>query len=78
MRTDNAADLRLDAMLENYIFYISPMYEFSHSLGQERTNHHGLKSTVVRCSPKADKRGRNWIVRYVPIANKSGCGWVVR
>src|SRR5260370_27913689 len=34
MRTDNAADMRLDAMLENCIFYISPMYEFSHSLGQ--------------------------------------------
>src|SRR6202162_1259583 len=31
-RTDNAADIRLDAILENCIFYISPMYEFSHSL----------------------------------------------
>jgi hypothetical protein len=37
MRTDNAADIRLDAMLENCIFYISPVYEFSHSLGQEET-----------------------------------------
>jgi len=36
MRTDNAADIRLDAVLENCIFYISPMYEFSHSLGHER------------------------------------------
>jgi hypothetical protein len=25
-----------DAVLENCIFYISPMYEFSHSLGQDR------------------------------------------
>jgi len=32
MRTDNAADIRLNAMLGNCIFYISPMYEFSHSL----------------------------------------------
>jgi hypothetical protein len=24
-------------MLENCIFYISPMYEFSHSLGHEQT-----------------------------------------
>src|SRR5260370_31018480 len=39
MRTDNAADIRLDAMLENCIFYISPMYEFSHSLG------HNLKGS---------------------------------
>jgi hypothetical protein len=36
MRTDNAADIRLNAMLGNCIFYISPMYEFSHSLGQSR------------------------------------------
>jgi hypothetical protein len=33
MRTDAAADIRLDAVLENCVFYISPMYEFSHSLG---------------------------------------------
>ena len=40
MRTDNAAGIRLDAVLENCIFYISPMYEFSHSLGQKRTRRH--------------------------------------
>src|ERR1019366_6082768 len=49
MKTDNAADIRLDAMLENFIFYISRMYEFSHSLGQKRTNHRRPKSTFVRC-----------------------------
>ena len=37
MRTDNAADIWLDAMLENCIFYISRMYEFSHSLDPKRT-----------------------------------------
>jgi hypothetical protein len=37
LRTDNAADIRLDAMSENCVFYISLMYEFSHSLGQNRT-----------------------------------------
>jgi hypothetical protein len=37
MRTDNAADIRLNAMLGNCIFYISPMYEFSHSLDPSRT-----------------------------------------
>src|SRR5450759_212311 len=44
MRTDNAADIRLNAMLENCIFYISPMYEFSHSLDPKRTSgvHCGL------------------------------------
>jgi len=30
---NNTADIRLDAMLENCIFYIFPKYEFSHSLG---------------------------------------------
>ena len=35
LRTDNAADIRLDAMSENCVFYISPMYEFSHSLGPD-------------------------------------------
>jgi hypothetical protein len=37
-------------------------------LGQKRTNHRGPKSTVVRCSPKADIRERGWNVRFVPIA----------
>src|SRR5664280_3931759 len=37
MRTDNAADIRLNAMLGNCIFYISPMYEFSHSMDPKRT-----------------------------------------
>jgi len=37
MRTDNAADIRLNAMLGNCIFYISPMYEFSHSLDPSLT-----------------------------------------
>src|SRR5450759_3152914 len=43
--------------------------KFSHSLGHYRTNHHGLKSTLVRFGPKADKRGRNWILRFVPKAD---------
>ena len=38
MRTDNAADIRLNAMLGNCIFYISPMYEFSHSLDPKQSS----------------------------------------
>ena len=51
MTTDNAADIRLDAMLENCIFYISPMYEFSHSLA-----HNPTASLAVACQlpPAAD------------------------
>src|ERR1017187_7680626 len=37
MRTDNATHIPLDAMLENCIFYISRMYEFSHSLDPKAT-----------------------------------------
>jgi hypothetical protein len=36
MRMDDSADMRMDAVLENCIFYIFPMYEFLHSLVQER------------------------------------------
>src|SRR5438552_15587413 len=32
IRIDDSADMRLDAVLENCIFYIFPMYEFLHSL----------------------------------------------
>jgi hypothetical protein len=31
--------------------------------GSKTTNHLTLKSTFVRCCPKADKRGRSLIVR---------------
>jgi hypothetical protein len=37
MRTENAAGIRLDAMLEHCIFYISPMYDYSHSLGPKQS-----------------------------------------
>ena len=32
---NHAAHIRFDAVLENRIFHISPMYEFSHSQGQK-------------------------------------------
>ena len=32
MKLNHAAQIRLDTVLKNCIFYISPMYEFSHSL----------------------------------------------
>jgi len=36
--SNHTAHLRSDALSENCIFHISPMYEFSHSLGQKRNN----------------------------------------
>ena len=51
MRTHHAADIRLDAPLENCIFYISPMYEFSHSLGQKLKG--SKRANVVRFAPES-------------------------
>jgi len=36
-KTDDAADVQIDAALKNCIFYISPMYEFSHDLLARRS-----------------------------------------
>src|SRR5450830_1655035 len=59
IRTDAAADIRLDAVLENCIFYISPMYEFSHSLGHERTSRDVRVTSVL--PPTTDiHRGRSF------------------
>ena len=42
MRTDAAADIRLDAVLENCIFYVSPMYEFLHTIARSIMSARGL------------------------------------
>jgi hypothetical protein len=55
MRTDNAADIRLNAMLGNCIFYISPMYEFSHSLGHKRPTHSAPVPINVRYALNSDQ-----------------------
>ena len=47
MRIDDSADMRLDAVLENCIFYIFPMYEFLHSLGHSRR--FGLSKRCLLC-----------------------------
>jgi hypothetical protein len=64
MRTDAAADIRLDAVLENCIFYISTMYEFSHSLGHSRRFPDvrvtfaimPIAAIISRCNNRSDKR----------------------
>jgi hypothetical protein len=45
----------LDAMLENYIFYISRMYEFSHSLGHSRPSDPALTLANVRSYSNSDQ-----------------------
>jgi hypothetical protein len=38
MKLNHPAQIRRDTVLENCIFYISPMYEFLYSQGQDRQN----------------------------------------
>src|SRR5450759_1989853 len=51
MRTDNAADIRLNAMLGNCIFYIFRMYEFSHSLGRVEMWRGGVRQNISVAAP---------------------------
>jgi hypothetical protein len=46
MESNRAARTMFDTLLENYIFYISPMYEFSHRLGQSRHFERGARMTA--------------------------------
>ena len=62
MRTDDSADMRLDAVLENCIFYIFPMYEFLHSLGQKATWR--TYQAMSAMPPKADIRRDGRDVRF--------------
>jgi hypothetical protein len=43
MESNRAAGAMFDTLRENCIFYISPMYEFSHSQGHKRQ---------MQCEPK--------------------------
>jgi hypothetical protein len=69
MRTDNAADLWPNATLKNFIFYILPMYEFSHRLGHLRTWRTPI--TMSALPPKAGIRRQLFDVRFVPEAEVS-------
>jgi hypothetical protein len=69
IRTDDAADIRFDAASENCIFYISPMYEFSHALCEavflfalKKENEICLKVAIgtSRHSLRCKKFGRYW------------------
>ena len=51
MRIDDSAGMGMDAVLENCIFYIFPMYEFLHSLGHVWTGAPGDRRKVDGASP---------------------------
>src|SRR5260221_7557538 len=73
MESNRAARTMFDTLLENCIFYISQLYEFSHRLGQTRS------SGDVRCTtalpPKADVHPRSCYVAFVP---NSDIGQIIR
>jgi hypothetical protein len=52
MKLNHPAQIRLDTVLENCIFYVLPMYEFSHSLGQEPTSRSSGQSVERHGRPK--------------------------
>src|SRR5438132_14047746 len=52
MRIGDSADMRLEAVLENCIFYIFPMYQFLHSLGHSRPRGPVLAFSDVGYGPK--------------------------
>jgi hypothetical protein len=47
MKLNHPTQIRLDTVLENCAFYISTMYEFSHSLGKERRQSAGSESNSL-------------------------------
>jgi hypothetical protein len=51
MESNDAVRAMFDTLLENYIFYISPMYEFLHSQGQKRKS--SKRAHHVRFSPES-------------------------
>jgi transposase len=63
LRIDDSSDMRMDAVLENCIFYIFPMYEFSHSQGHYRPIQPCNRSEPVCFSPYP-YRARNLVERF--------------
>jgi len=54
MESKRAPRTVFDTLLENCIFYISQLYEFSHRLGHSRPGRASGKSGHVRCALKAE------------------------
>src|SRR5262245_66010650 len=51
MESNRAARTMFDTLPENCIFYISPMYEFSHRLGQSATSRFVRAESVLASTP---------------------------
>ena len=61
MESNRTGHVEIDALLENCIFYISPMYEFSHSLGRrEDASRSSLPDTsgITRAKRRAGAQPR--------------------
>jgi hypothetical protein len=59
MESNRAARTMFDTLLENCIFYISQLYEFSHRLGQTRPRRSKPYDRVCPLCPQSDRRRAN-------------------
>jgi hypothetical protein len=64
MESNRAARTMFDTLLENCIFYISQLYEFSHRLGQTLPSRDFCGTAALPLKPDIGWRG--WHVRKVP------------
>src|SRR5207249_1875519 len=69
MESNDAARAMFDVLLENCIFYISPMYEFLHSQGQSRRSNTSDESAGWRPNFGAAANRRGVLSR--PQANET-------
>jgi hypothetical protein len=67
MESNRTARTMFDTLPENCIFYISPMYEFSHGLGQSATSRFVRAESVLASTPDIGEPDRH--VSVVPIGD---------
>jgi hypothetical protein len=58
MESNDAAHAMFDTLLEIYIFYISPMYEFLHSQGHFRPRQSRQQVPLCRLAPESGSKIR--------------------
>jgi hypothetical protein len=66
MESNDAARAMFDTLLENCIFYISPMYEFLHSQGHNRTFGDVGSMSALPPQQKENRDRRGWWVNPKP------------
>src|SRR2546430_7493084 len=65
MESNRAARTMFDTLLENCIFYISQLYEFSHRLGQQRRKRSGRVVGLCPQHPQKLTKFKPWRRRVI-------------